>query len=231
MKRLSQGLAFDVVHEIEQRSRILVRGYEEILSHNNIGKSTVILGNVLTDWDVYCKHNGIDFDLIITSPPYCNAIEYWRRHRLEYFWLGLMDNSEIRELSREFIGSTTVLREDLGNLGELASTKATNVVNDLISRDRIRKAFIIKEYFLDSERWVNSVLSTLSPKGVAFIIVGPSKSYGVRIDTPDILSEIIGNLGYKPYNKLRYSIKNRRMQYPTRNNSAIKTETVLEIRA
>ncbi|MFB0567830.1 MAG: hypothetical protein ACETVM_04535 [Candidatus Bathyarchaeia archaeon] len=37
------------------------------------------------------------------------------------------------------------------------------------------------------------------------------------------------NLGYDVPRKLRYSIANRGMQYPTRNNSAIKTETILEI--
>lgn len=73
------------------------------------------------------------------------------------------------------------------------------------------------------------ILPTLNPNGTVYIIVGPSKSYGVTINTPDIFAEIISNSGYDVRIKLRYRIINKRMQYPTRNHSAIKTETILEI--
>ena len=88
---------------------------------------------------------------------------------------------------------------------------------------------IIRKYFFDLQKWIIEILPTLKPNGTAYIIIGPSKSYGVTINTPEIFSEIITNSGYDVKSKLRYSIINKRMQYPTRNHSAIKTETVLEI--
>lgn len=227
-KRLVDGLTFDVVHELRQRSKLLIRGYEGLSSYD-CGTSVVVQGDSIIDWKTLCEEKKIELDLIITSPPYCSAIEYWRRHRLEYFWLGFMDNKEIRELSRRFIGSTTILRKDLEDSASATSQKAKIVVDKLLSKGKIKKALTVRKYFSDLEKWIADTLSTLSPNGTAYIVLGPSKSYGVRIGTPDIFAEIIRNFGYDVRTKVRYSIINRRMQYPTRNNSAIKTESILEV--
>ena len=229
-KKLENGLTFDVVHELRQRSRLLISGYEG-LSSCDCGTSVVVQGDSIVDWKKICEEKKIGLDLIITSPPYCNAIEYWRRHRLEYFWLGFMDNNEIRELSRRFIGSTTVLSKDLEDSDSATSQKAKIVVDKLLSKGRIKKALTMRKYFSDLEKWITGTLSTLNPNGTAYIVVGPSSSYGIRIDTPDIFAEIISNSGCDVRIKVRYSVINRRMQYPTRNNSAIKTESILEVGA
>ena len=228
-KRLTDGLTFDVVHELRQRSRLLISGYEGLLSYD-CGISVVVQGDSIADWKTLCEEKKIGLDLMITSPPYCNAIEYWRRHRLEYFWLGFLSNEKIRELSRHFIGSTTVLKKDLENSAAATSQKAKEVVGKLLSKGKVKKALTIKKYFYDLQEWIKDTLSTLNPNGTAYIVVGPSKSYGVKINTPDIFAEIISGVGYDVRTKIRYSIINRRMQYPTRNNSPIKTESILEVK-
>lgn len=38
-----------------------------------------------------------DVDLVITSPPYPNAYEYWLYHKYRTYWLGLGDPTEVRE--------------------------------------------------------------------------------------------------------------------------------------
>ena len=228
-KRLVDGLTFDVIHELKKRSRLLIGGYEGLASCD-CGTSVVVQGDSIADWKKFCEEKKIGLDLIITSPPYCNAIEYWRRHRLEYFWLGFLNNEKIRELSRRFIGSTTVLKKDLENSAAATSQKAKEVVGKLLSKCKVKKALTIRKYFYDLEEWIKGTLLTLNPNGTAYIIVGPSKSYGVKINTPDIFAEIISDVGYDVRTKIRYSIINRRMQYPTRNNSSIKTETILEVK-
>ena len=50
------------------------------------GSSTVILGDA-RDTDSYADIK--DIDLIVTSPPYPNAYEYWLYHKYRMFWLGL----------------------------------------------------------------------------------------------------------------------------------------------
>jgi len=48
-------------------------------------------------------------DAIITSPPYHGAVDYYRRHQLEHFWLGLTDSQDDRlQLLGQYIGRPKV---------------------------------------------------------------------------------------------------------------------------
>ena len=228
-KRLKEGLVFDVIGELRDRSSIIVEGFRHLLSLDSIGTSKVVQGNVLNDWCDYCHKNDIEIDLIITSPPYCNAIEYWRRHRLEYFLLNLLNREEIREKSRKFIGSTTIFQDDLKSLDELKLKDVSSIIKKIEAKGKIRKARLLQKYFLDTEKWVSSVLSTLSSNGTAYIVVGPSTSYSVYINTPKFITDIIRLENYNVNILIKYGLKNQRMQYPTRNRAKIKTETVLAV--
>jgi len=230
--RLKNGLVFDVKKEINKRCKILLDGYEHLNCIDNIGESIVYNGDILNDWTNLCQKYDKKFDLIITSPPYCNAIEYWRRHRLEYFWLGMMDNNEIRSKSRQFIGTTTSFLSDLREMDALYdvnSKLAKNTILKIKSKGKIKKSLIIKRYFIFAEKWIEEIMKTLGENGVCYLIVGPSTSYGVHIKTPDIISEISNAFGYKNEISMNYNIKNQRMQYTTKNNIRIKTESVIKI--
>jgi len=228
-KRLKKGIEFDVIGKLRERSMILAKGYRHLLSLDSIGISRVAQGDVRSDWSDYCRKCNYEPDLIITSPPYCNAIEYWRRHRLEYFWLGLLNREEILRNSRKFIGSTTIFQDDLRDLEKPKLQSIRLVIKKIGAKRKIRKARLLQKYFLDTEKWTSSVLSTLSPNGIACVIVGPSKSYGVDINTPKFVIDIIRMQGYNAEMFLEYSLKNQRMQYPTRNGAKIKTETVIVV--
>jgi DNA modification methylase len=41
---------------------------------------------------------GRDIGLVVTSPPYPNAYEYWLYHKYRMYWLGLTEPTEIREV-------------------------------------------------------------------------------------------------------------------------------------
>jgi len=229
-KKLNDGLAFNVLNELKVKSNNLILSYEKLLKYDKLGSSKVYEGDVIDKWGSICKKNKYKFDLIITSPPYCNAIEYWRRHRLEYFWLGLLDNEEILNLSRKFIGSTTILKKELEK--SIVNDKIINnieAIKKLNKLGRKRKSLIINKYLLDIKIWINEIMKTMESNGKVYIIVGPSVSYGVKINTPKIMIDIIKEFGYEPITKLKYHITNQRMQYTLKNNTRIKSETIIEI--
>lgn len=228
-KQLERGLKFNVENEFLKKSNILTKGYEYYQSLPSIGKSTVIEGNLKNDWLEYCSDKDIYFDIIITSPPYCNAIEYWRRHRLEYFWLGLLTRNEIIEKSRNFIGSTTLLKAQRENIESINIPELESKIEKIKNKGKLKKSQILQKYFSDANIWISNTLHTLKKNGVAYFVVGPSTSYGVQIDTPEYLSQIIRDQGFTVKNFITYAIKNQRMQYPTHNDIRIRTETVLKI--
>lgn len=43
-------------------------------------------------------------DLIVTSPPYANAIDYMRAHKFSMYWLGL-DYDYLVNLRKRYIGA------------------------------------------------------------------------------------------------------------------------------
>ncbi len=60
--------------------------------------------------------NGI-VDVVITSPPYHGAVDYYRRHQLEMFWLGEIDSHQDRlDLLPQYIGRTRVAKRALATL-------------------------------------------------------------------------------------------------------------------
>lgn len=228
-KKLNEGLIFDVSKWLLIKKNILLEGFKHLYSLDSIGTSEVIQGNVIVDWYDYCEKKDIKFDVIITSPPYCNAIEYWRRHRLEYFWLNFLSRESILEKSREFIGSTTILQDVRDNLDDLKIKNISTKIREIENQGKIRKARILHKYFLDTEKWISLVLSTLDSNGTAYIVVGPSTSYGISINTPKYVTDIIKLEDYNVKHELKYRIINQRMQYPTRNRAKIKTETIISV--
>ena len=59
------------------------------------------------------EHIGKDVDLILTSPPYHGAVDYYRRHKLEHCWLGLTETEEDRHrLLGSYIGRPKVPQSD-----------------------------------------------------------------------------------------------------------------------
>ena len=59
----------------------------------NLGQVTVLNRDVLT---VKPEDLSCDVGLVVTSPPYPNAYEYWLYHKYRMYWLG-MDPIEVRE--------------------------------------------------------------------------------------------------------------------------------------
>ena len=83
-------------------------------------------------------------DLIVTSPPYANAIDYMRAHKFSMYWLGL-DYDYLSNLRKRYIGAEVKL-----DLQEFPHRLASEVIRKVSGKD-IRKAGILLRYFQDME--------------------------------------------------------------------------------
>jgi DNA modification methylase len=116
------------------------------------------------------------FDLVITSPPYLNAIDYLRGHKLSLVW---MKNSieKIRKLRTTNIGAEVQsCLPDEKHIMEAA--KASGAIDKLTSRQR---GFLIR-YIIDMNSVCSEIARVLKPKGKVIYVVGDSiiKSVFVR---------------------------------------------------
>lgn len=149
-------------------------------------------------------------DLIVTSPPYANAIDYMRAHKFSLVWLG----KEIKELSTlrgSYIGSE--------NCGQLNDLQLPNDILECLSRlgeiDR-RKADILQKYFQEMRLSLEQMYRVLKKGKVAVLVVGPSIMRGMPIETHAFLASLAVNIGFNLVGNVRRPLDRDRRMMPAR---------------
>ena len=116
-------------------------------------------------------------DAVITSPPYLNAIDYLRGHRLSLVWLG-HGLRQLREIRAESIGAERGPADSTvcGLFGSIRM--AMGRVEQLPNR----YFMMIERYAEDLYRMISEIRRVLRPGGVATLVVGNSCLRGTFID-------------------------------------------------
>ncbi|MBI2593751.1 hypothetical protein HYW44_03850 [Candidatus Daviesbacteria bacterium] len=144
------------------------------------GLSSVIQGDA-RDKNTYS--NISDIDLIITSPPYPNAYEYWLYHKYRMFWLGLDPLwSREREIgARPFYSGT-------GKKNEF------DFQNDLVSI-------------------FQNLHEITKPNALQFWVVGDSVIKGRLIDNTKIVENACDLTGWKVIEKMQRIVDRKRSSF------------------
>ncbi len=219
---LASGLKFSIEKEIAKKGALLVRGYQQ-MRKNRLGRIKLVRADA-KKWSETCSRLDIWPDLIITSPCYMSAIEYWRRHKLEYFWLGLADKESLSQLRHEFLG----MGMDDPDVSSLPGS-ATAMYSYLKRSGFELEATELARYFNDTSAWMCEISKVLKKsRGSAYVVVGSNSNRGRRINTALAIQELAktNNLTSRVY--MRYRITNYHMQYPTK-GPRISNETVLKL--
>ncbi len=120
------------------------------------------------------------FSLAVTSPPYCNAVDYPRTHQLEMYWLGLASGS-LAPLKRAHVGTEVVSARDYGRLHETGVPGADEVIRHIFRTDP-RRAYILFHYLDDMERNLVEVRRVLKPGGRYCVAVGNNVIRGRAVE-------------------------------------------------
>jgi hypothetical protein len=103
-----------------------------------------------------------------------------------------------------------------------------NLYNRLEKKGYTSDARSLARYFNDSAIWLSEMATVLkATEGVGYVVVGSNMTRGMRVDTPRALLEIGERSGFKGSVMHRYRIVNYHMQYPTKDNLRIESETIL----
>lgn len=125
------------------------------------------------------KNNCIDF--VITSPPYLNAIDYMRGHKLSLIWLGYNIN-QLRSIRSKNIGSER---------NRLKDTIYPFVPRMGIEKLSDRMKAVVFQYIYDMSMVLKESYRVLKRNGKAVFVVGNSTIGGVFVKN----SEIVNFLG------------------------------------
>lgn len=130
-------------------------------------------------------------DLIVTSPPYANAIDYMRAHKFSLVWFGHTTGA-LSALRGRYIGSEKLDPKCSGDLPR----KAQAAVQTLGQTDA-SKSRILRKYLLEMKEVLSEMNRVLKPGKAAVIVVGPSLMRGIEILTHEYLAEIGETLGFR----------------------------------
>jgi len=168
-------------------------GYKKVDSlDNDKGQFLMTLNKSLEE--IEQKLQGETVDCIITSPPYVYAQEYFRSTKIDMYWLDMVDDESIRELTKKEIGQKFKPLCDLSvELSKIESyTSTLDTIKGLSKNFRTREnisRFIT--YFNDMLYFIKLSERLLVRKGILAIFIGEPKVFGHHIKTKDIITEMM----------------------------------------
>ncbi|WP_276348831.1 hypothetical protein [Daejeonella sp. JGW-45] len=182
--RVRETNDFDVFKEYEKSCRKISR----ILNDNSReGTIKVKKGDARK---LRLKSSSVD--CIITSPPYLNALDYMRGHKLSLVWLG----HSIGELSS--IRSTSVGSEKAPEASSNISI-AKEITKNITGITELppKKINMVYRYALDIHNILKESARVLKPECKATFVVGNSCLQGIYIENTSIVKEAAGRFGLK----------------------------------
>lgn len=217
-KHVGASLAWDVSHSRPHRVRTendydvatgfasSVRAILARLSFSVTGAVSVSRG----DCRNLTRFEADQFDAIITSPPYLNAIDYLRGHKLALVWLGytIPTLREIRagSIGTERSGSTQHNRiSDYRSLGDLVSN---------VTGLPVRQRSIVSKYAYDAEEMIMQMRRVIAPGGALVLVLADSVVRGVEVPSSKIFSGIANQFGFKTVEKTVREIPSTRRYLP-----------------
>lgn len=182
-----------------------------------------------TTLEIILPQNVKKIDLIVTSPPYANAQEYFRNFKLELFWLGLVNRKELLQLDKNQIGGENHAALNYKKLQKTGHKEIDKIVKKLFLINK-KSSYIVYKYFFNMEKSLREYQRVLKRGGHCVIIIGNNTVRGVKIPISKTLIKIAKKNGFKLEEYGFDLIKNRNFM-TKRNNSAevIKKDWVIDL--
>ncbi len=149
-------------------------------------------------------------DCIVTSPPYLNAIDYMRGHRLSLVWFGYTV-SELRRIRARSVGAEIVDNRKIDK-------QLRDFLSDLSSDVDETKRRILRRYYWDLCRITDEAFRVLKPGRKAAYVIGNSSIKGHEIRNSDLLTIAAKRSGFRICKKTVRDIPENRRYMPLRNS-------------
>ena len=145
-------------------------------------------------------------DMVFTSPPYLNAIDYLRCSKFSLVWMGY-SVAALREIRGTSIGTEVGARPD---------TTYDEAIRHLHLRPALspRMNGILRRYVEDTARALKEVARVLAPRGQAVYVVGENTIRGTYIPTGRLVAQLAANAGLQLASRRFRDLSNSRRYLP-----------------
>jgi hypothetical protein len=162
-------------------------------------------------------------DLMVTSPPYLDSVDYMYKFMLEYFWLGPLfgvgDRKVFNEMRRGVIGAKNPQKSTSTPL------HLPSCLDDLISEGDIlhSRQLATRRYCLDMANHFASAAKVLKPQGRYVLVVGNSQTKKGVLPIHDALIRLAADAGLAFEKAFAYRIRRHYMKFPRKGRGGIIT--------
>ena len=167
-------------------------------------------------------------DLIVTSPPYANALDYMRAHKFSLAWLG-DPIPRLTGLRARYIGSE-VAGGKSANLASIELPAPVQSVVDQLAVKDAPKSRVLHHYFVDMSAAIGEMARVLRPGAAAIIVVGPSVMRGTLVPTHQCLADVASSAGLDVVAVAPRNLDRDRRMMPARRGSQAETSSGIELR-
>lgn len=187
-KEPKASLASDTAHSrphrtIEENDFDLFNAYPKSVSHllSALNPSKILsdVRNYRGDARKLGRTADGSIDCIVTSPPYLNAIDYMRGHRLSLVWLGYRV-SELRKIRARSVGAEVINKT---NTDADLERFLSSLHDDIDKKKRLR----LKRYYRDLCGITGEAFRVLKNGRVATYVIGNSTMKGHEIPNSDLM--------------------------------------------
>ncbi len=161
-------------------------------------------------------------DLVVTSPPYANAIDYMRAHKFSLVWFGEAI-SDLSSLRAKYIGSERIGHTQYAALPDRPET----VIRELTPRD-MKKTAILRKYFVEMRSVLSEIYRVLRNDSAAIVVVGTSVMRGIDVQTQYCLADIAASVGFDVVGVAQRILDRNKRMMPARFGK--KTDSMIEQR-
>jgi DNA modification methylase len=149
-------------------------------------------------------------DLVVTSPPYANAIDYMRAHKFSLVWFG-RNVTDLSQKRARYIGSERVASAETVAL----PSEVEDTIAKLAEPDQ-RKSAVLRKYFHEMKDVLQEIHRVLRPDSAAIIVVGTSVMRGINVETHAHLARIAEGAGFDLVGIAQRAIDRNRRMMPAR---------------
>ncbi|MBI4498739.1 MAG: site-specific DNA-methyltransferase [Chloroflexi bacterium] len=160
--------------------------------------------------------------LIVTSPPYANAIDYMRAHKFSLVWLGA-SMTTLSELRAAYLGSERTQKTHQAALPD----GPEEIIAHLAACDA-KKAAILRKYFVEMKVVLDEMYRVLRHDAPAVVVVGTSTMRGIDVQTHSCLADIATYVGFDVVGVAQRRLDRNKRMMPARFGK--QTDSIIEQR-
>ena len=162
-------------------------------------------------------------DLIVSSPPYINSMDYVWATKLELHWLGLVTSSQDRlDLYGREIGTERIGANVYKELGKMGIPEIDDCIADIYFAKNYKasghqnqlRARCTYQYFCDMYDHLSAAYKVLREGGHYVLIVGENQICKVHIPTANFLSMLAKRVGFNIVHEFAVVLRNRTLNVP-----------------